>query len=284
MSNMSGEDIDNMMKEIAVCNEIVAKSFVKEQQKLFADSQYPELQASLRTFREKIAHRQRIICDLETRLSLVLPGEESEAVSQETQIRREFEAARDEKLRSQAEIEAQIELGQKEIKKLENRIADQRFLHKTLRKKISEAQRAARPNVQELCSTMERLRGIEKRNHEMIKHGDNEMRFYENNMEKLHQTINNRTRESAEIDELKAKVAEQKGCFGRQMRTDTHRSVPFTTQDEIRKMTSRTNDINVHLMNLNRREEVIRNKIDKMVKQMNSYRIRVPKCSILEQK
>ncbi|OHT11081.1 hypothetical protein TRFO_04017 [Tritrichomonas foetus] len=277
-SETTNETVVDVLREIDENTQFLAKYIIIEQQKLVADSHFPELEKVYRQLRKNNSKLQKTIEGLEARLNLINPDENAEHASKETRLRVKFEENRNEKQYSLSQIESQISEGSIQINDLKNRIEDQRVLIEMIKKKLAEQQRKERPNTRNLCLKLDGLRNVDKRNREKLKMLDLESLAVDLQAARLFDMLGEKSIEvhQSVVDEGEKQLAELKEMFSRMIKKDRRKRNPTTNMAELRYFDEKIKEVKKQIGDIKRKENVVVNKVDKSIKTLQAYGLRIP--------
>lgn len=277
-SEMTEEHLNQIMNEIDANSKYLADNIVFEQQKKTADFHFPELEKIYYKLMSKNSKLKHVIDKLESHLNIVTSESMAEYASKETRMRVRFEDSKKERMSTMSQAESSISDGSIQINDLNNKIEDQKVLIKMLNKQIAEQQRKERPDAKKLCLELDGLRGIEKKNHENLKMLELEQNSIETQASKIYELIDEKSMSNLQqsVDDYQRQLNDIKDSFARMRKKTVKKANPLTNKYELMGLDERIKEAKKQIADVKRKDSVAVNKIDKRIKILQSYGLRVP--------
>ena len=147
-----------------------------------------------------------------------------------------------------------------------------------LKKQVAEQQRKERPDAMKLCQQLDGLRGIEKKNRENLKMLEMEQNSIDTQSAKLNDMIDSKSLGSLQqsVDDSQRQLNDIKESFARMRKKGVKKANPLTNKYELIGIDERIKEAKKQIADVKRKESVAVNKIDKRIKILQSYGLRVP--------
>ena len=270
----TGLSLEEQQVSISQNNEELSHFFILEQENQMLNSQYPKAQERLKTHQENGQKLSAIMKEMEKRLGLVVPSEDNTKASRETRVKLQYSELIKEKQEKIDEITQSINMGNEEIEELENQIYDLKCYHELMEKIIQDAQREGKPDVKQLCSSLDVLRIIGRNSKEKIKMMEIEEEMIEQRLENINEIISedNLSQMSLEIKNLHEILKKQKSCFNQLLKI----KVPITSTSEMKEMNEQIKEYKLKLVALKRKEKTIKENVEKATKTLKSFNLDIP--------
>lgn len=167
-----------------------------------------------------------------------------------------------------------------DVRKLRGKIEDMKNILDMLNKKLAEERRNERPDVTQMVKRL----NILKKNEKVVKEKAKLIAMEEENatiqLEQLKQFTDddNALRIEQNIIQLEAKVKALKEQFSMKKKTALKKKkYPLTVKADMDELENRRKEVNVQIYQQTRKEDELREDIDKVTKAMATKRLRVPK-------
>ena len=274
----SSNDITDIYTEINTNTEFLARNLIIEQQKLIADSHFPELEKLLLQIREKNSSLTKTVNTLETKLKIFHPEEDAARTSKDSKLRYQFEENQKEKLNEISMTESQISEGVQQADDLKNRIEDQRVLINMIKQRLAEQQRKRRPNTRNLVMKLDSLHFADKQNREALAMLGIEQNYLEEQLSRHYNIINEESFEKLNfvINDSQKALRDLKDTFIRQRKVPLIKGYPASNRSEFITIHEKTQERKKQIADIKRKQSVIYNKIEKAVKTLETYGLRIP--------
>ncbi|KAK8887050.1 hypothetical protein M9Y10_038086 [Tritrichomonas musculus] len=277
-SEMTNENLVELTKEIEMNSDFLANNIIFEQQKMAADAHFPELEKLYFQVMKKNTRLKHTIEKLERHINIVTSDNMAEYASKETRLRVRFEDSKKEKISIMSQAESSLSEGYIQINDLNNKIHDQKMLIEMLKKQIAEQQRKERPDAMKLCQQLDGLRSIEKKNRENLKMLEIEQNSIDTESLKLNELIDEKSMcllQQSVLDSQK-QLNDLKESFARMRKKGVKQPYPLTNKYELMGLDERIKEAKKQIADVKRKDSVAVNKIDKRIKILQSYGLRVP--------
>lgn len=272
------ESLTRDQEELKENAAFLADNVIYEQQKIVAESYFPELQNIFVQLKSKNGKLYQVMSNLERRLNIVRPHDSADAASKETRLLLQFEESKRERNSTLSEIESQLSDDYIQINDLKNKIEDQQVIISMLKTKIAEQSRSDRPDTMKLCLELDGLRNIDKKNREDTTMLELEMRSIELETDKLSDLIDERSLETQRlsVEDSQRQLDEIKSNFSRLRRKDVKKKIPMTNRYELQTIDEKIKEVRKQIADVKRKENVLINKLDKRIKILDGYGLRIP--------
>jgi hypothetical protein len=199
--------------------------------------------------------------------------------SSETERRAAFLAAKCERERSEDGLDERSRASEQQKAVLSGAIGDLEFATVQLKGMIAAAQRGERTDVIALSRDMTDLRLLQDGSKRKMRFIEIEREHYDAQARALNQLIAPKSMDEqhAIVNQLRSDLHAQKATFRRWIRAPQYtRRYRFTSLLEMTGFAERSGRLDMQLMTLKRRENVVKTKIKRLRHQLASFKIRVP--------
>ncbi|OHS97010.1 hypothetical protein TRFO_36841 [Tritrichomonas foetus] len=231
---------------------------------------------------DKYSNIDEEIKELEEQIQLFKPDGEDDALPPETRHRIKLERKLEQQQQRNEQISKKLKTDATQVRKLKGRLEDMKNIHDMLKKKLAEERRNERPDVTQMVRRLNILKRNERGVREKAKLAQMEEENADNQLEALENftSTDNVERIKQNMSQMNTKIAALKEQFGIRKRSAVRkRKFGLTNKNNMEDLEMRRRDINQQLSLLARKEDDLRENIERVSKAMATKRLRVPQAS-----
>ena len=283
-TTLTGEEIRSMDVRVRDCLETTEAKEIQKENVETLQNYLDNLRRKRKQLVDKYSNIDEEIDQLEQEIQVLRPDGEDDALPPETRNRMKLEKKLyDQKVKNE-EIAKKLKTDATQVRKIKGRLEDMKNIVDMLKKKLAEERRNERPDVTQLVRRL----NILKKNERAVRERAKLIQMEEDNADQQLDAVSNFVsqdnvdRINMNIQQMKLNIESLKEQVGiRKKSAVRKRKFALTNKNNLDDLEMKRKEINTQLSQLARKEDDLRENIDRVSKAMATKRLRIPKQSQL---